>query len=93
MFVRRLLGEQRKRAVASIMSAIDAQRLPEAQRKDLRSQVMASINQYHDTCLDILKSSVDVGFETNEAAVQAIVEFNRGIAEARQLMLDGRSDD
>lgn len=76
-FVRRLLGEQRKRAVASIMSAIEAQHLPESQRKDLRNQVMASINQYHDTCLDILKSSVDTGMETNEHALQLIAEFNQ----------------
>lgn len=77
-FVRRLLGEQRKRAVASILSAIEAKTdLPEAERRELRNQVLAAINQYHDTALDILKSSVDDGSQVNPEALRLIAEFNR----------------
>lgn len=77
-FVRRLLGEQRKRAVASILSAVEARtkNLSEQEQRDLRNQVMAAINQYHDTCLDVLKSSVDDGSQLNEQAMQLIAEFN-----------------
>lgn len=78
-FVRRLLGEQRKRAVASVMSAIESRvngRLSPDEMAELRKQVLAALNAYHDTSLDILKSSVDTGTQVNEEALRLIADFN-----------------
>lgn len=83
-FVRRLLAEQRKRAVASILSAIEAKGLPDADQRELRSQILAAINQYHDTTLDILKSSVNDGSQVNEEALRLIAEFNRRVHEMKR---------
>ena len=75
-FVRNLLSQQRKRAVASIMSAVEHADIVEEDLPAVRKAVLQAINQYHDTTLDIVKSSVDTGMVTNEVALQAIVEFN-----------------
>ena len=82
-FVRRLLGEQRKRAVASVMSVIEAncQHLTAQQQREVRAKVLAALNQYHDTTLDILKSSVDDGTQVNEEALRQLAEFNRHLRE------------
>ena len=54
------------------------------QRKALREKVLSSVGTYHDTCLDILKASVNDGSEiVNELAVQALSDLNVAIAQMR----------
>lgn len=84
-FVRNLLGEQRKRLVGSIMTYAEGdfyESLSRQQQKDFRDKVLQSVGVYHDTVLDILKSSVDDGFLVNEEALRMIAQIhaamNRG---------------
>lgn len=81
-FVRKLLGEQRKRVVASVLTSIESHvngRLNDEEMADLRRQVLGALNGYHDTCLDILKSSVNDGMEVNEEALRLIADFNNNV--------------
>lgn len=86
-FVRRLLAEQRKRAVASVLSAVENAtegRLSEAEQRELRRTIVAAVNQYHDTTLDVLKSSVNDGMAVNEDALRVIAEANRHLGALRR---------
>lgn len=81
-FVRNLLIEQRKRLVSSLMEYSERNvypRLNDAERKALRDKVLASVGVYHDTCLDILKASVNDGSIVNEVALDAIAELHRDV--------------
>jgi hypothetical protein len=72
-FVRNLLIEQRKRLTGTLMKYLEAQVYPTLnprQRTELRDKVLAAIGAYHDTCLDILKASVDDGSEQNVLAME-----------------------
>ena len=86
-FVRNLLIEQRRRLVGSLMDHMEKQVYPSLtmeQRKALREKVLSSVGSYHDTCLDILKASVNDGSEiVNELAVQALSDLNVAIAQMR----------
>lgn len=78
-FVRNLLIEQRRRTIGALMGHIEERvypRLPAAERKDLRDKVLATVNAYHDICLDILKSSVSDGTVVNEEAVRMLTEMH-----------------
>lgn len=59
--VRSLLGEQRKRAVASILNAAEQsgwwRKLDPAEQREYRSKVLTSLGVYHDFCLDVTKVS------------------------------------
>lgn len=86
-FVRNVLGEQRKRAVASILSYAEGNiypQLTERQQRDLRAKVIAAIAQYHDTCLDMLKASVDDGTAVNQEALRLLVKINRDVTAMRE---------
>lgn len=82
-YVRRLLGEQRKRMVGSLMRYIEAEVYPElspAQRTALREKVLAAAGAYHDVTLDMLAASVDEGTsEINQAVLDAIDRLGREI--------------
>lgn len=86
-FVKNLLIEQRRRLVGSLMDYIEKSVYPSLtleQRKNLREKVLSSVGTYHDTCLDILKASVNDGSEmVNELAVKALADLNTAIAEMR----------
>jgi hypothetical protein len=72
-FVRNLLIEQRKRLTGTLMKYLEVNVYPTLspkQRTELRDKVLAAIGAYHDTCLDILKASVDDGFEQNQLAME-----------------------
>ena len=76
-FVRNFLGQQRKRAIASVMTAIESQfrgKLTDAELRDLRGKVVSAINQYHDTVLDVVKSSVVDDTVLNEHAVRVLAQ-------------------
>lgn len=87
-FVRGLLVEQRRRCVGSLMDYLERnvyQHLPAEERRALREKVLSSVGTYHDTCLDVLKASVNDGSElVNELAVQALNDLNMVIAGMRE---------
>lgn len=71
-FVRNLLIEQRKRLTGSLMTHIERNVYPhlsQKERQELREKVLASIGVYHDTCLDMVKASVNDGSFVNEEAL------------------------
>jgi len=81
-FVRNLLGEQRKRLTGAIMTHAEQtfyERLSVKERNEFRDKVLSSISQYHDTVLDILKSSVDDGFMVNEDALRMIAQIHAAV--------------
>jgi len=82
-FVRNLLGEQRKRLTGAIMSHAEQtfyDRLSVKERNEFRDKVLSGISQYHDTVLDILKSSVDDGsFMVNEEALRMITQIHAAV--------------
>lgn len=77
--VRRLLGEQRRRLVGSLLGAAEASswwsRLDVGEQKAHRDKVLASIGTYHDFCLDVLKVSGE-GMVRNEHAVTLIEQIH-----------------
>lgn len=78
-FVRNMLNEQRRRVVGSLMQYFEAnvyEHLTPAQQKELRGRVIASIGQYHDVCLDMLKASVNDGTVMNDEAARLLARLN-----------------
>lgn len=88
-FVRALLGEQRNRAIATIMGYVDQnlkQSLSTKQRSELRDQILAAVNTYHGCVVDCMKVSVNDGSLVNEHAIDLIFNMNEGLKRlARQL--------
>lgn len=83
-FIKNLLAEQRKRALGTIMRHVEVKvypKLTQAERDELRAKIMGALGQYHDTTLDILKSSVDEGGVVNEEALGILrrLDARRGI--------------
>jgi hypothetical protein len=85
-FVRNLLIEQRRRVVGSIMTHAEKNVFPTlspAQQRVFRDKVLSSIGVYHDTCLDILKASVDDGSVVNADALSMITEIHQAVRKGR----------
>lgn len=83
-FVRNLLIEQRKRVVSSVMTHLERNvfpKLSEAEQRATRDKVLAAIGVYHDTCLDVLKASVNDGSVINEQALELISEIHRKVTD------------
>lgn len=83
-FVRNVLIEQRKRMVAGLMKYVEENVYPKLtpqERKALRDKVLATVNPYHDACLDMVKAStaVDDGTLINEEALRLMAELNRNL--------------
>ena len=82
-FVRNLLAEQRKRLVGSIMRYAEEDfyaGLSREQQVAFRDKVLTSVGAYHDTVLDILKSSVDDGtYMVNEEALRMIAQIHAAV--------------
>lgn len=86
-FVRNVLGEQRKRAMAGVLSYAESHiypHVPERVQKEFRAKVIAVLSQYHDTCLDLLKASVDDGMASNDEALRLLAKINRDISELKK---------
>lgn len=84
-FVRNLLIEQRKRVVGSIMNHAERNvfpHLPPADQRAFREKVISSIGAYHDTCLDVLKASVDDGYLVNEEALLLLRDIHSRVKDA-----------
>lgn len=91
-FVRNVLNEQRKRAVASILTHAESRiyaKLTPREQSELRSKIIASITQYHDTCLDLVKASVDEGTTVNEEALRLLHKLNTTAAMMSRIADDG----
>lgn len=77
--VRRLLGEQRRRLVASLLGAAEASswwpQLGLVEQRSYRDKVLASIGTYHDFCLDVLKVSGEDSVR-NERALELIEQVH-----------------
>ena len=60
--VRNMLGEQRKRLVASILGFMESEdwwgELHDDEREQLRAKVRGAIGVYHDVTLDLLKATL-----------------------------------
>jgi hypothetical protein len=71
----RLIGEQRKRLVASILGAAETapwwRALTREQQVAFRDKVLTSVGVYHDLCRDVIKISEDDGVR-NEYAIDMI---------------------
>lgn len=69
--VTKILAEQRKRMLASIMRAAEDETwwgvLQPAEKERFRTQVVGSINVFYELCRDIVKVSEDDGVRNDEA--------------------------
>jgi hypothetical protein len=86
-FVRNMLNEQRRRAVASLMQYLEDnvfERLTEREQRELRAKVIGSIGQYHDVCLDMLKASVNDGTLMNDEAARLLAGLKTDVAHLRR---------
>lgn len=78
-FVRNLLIEQRKRLAGSVMGYAEKnlfERMTPVEQRAFRDKVLSSVGAYHDTCLDILKASVNDGSIVNEEALTLLAEIH-----------------
>jgi hypothetical protein len=78
-FVKNLLIEQRKRLVGSIMTHAEKtlfERLTPVEQRVFREKVLSSVGAYHDTCLDILKASVNDGSVVNGEALELLRDIH-----------------
>lgn len=81
-FVRNLMGETRKRAIGTLMTFIEKEIYPSLdtrQQRDLRQRVLASITQYHDVTLDVLRSSVSDGSAVNDEALRTLARMDANL--------------
>ena len=95
-FVRNMLNEQRRRAVASLMQYLEANvfdKLTDRERRELRGKVIGAVGQYHDVCLDMLKASVNDGTVMNDEAARLLAGLRTDVAQLRRSLDDGRSLD
>jgi len=89
-FVRNMLNEQRKRAVGSLMQYLEANVYDRLSVEELRARVLGAIGQYHDTCLDMMKASVNDGTLINEDAVRMLAKLNTDMGLLRREVTNGR---
>lgn len=78
--VRRLLIEQRKRLIASVLGHAEREFYPKLtpkERDDFRTHVLDSIDRYHDLVLDVLKVTKDDAIR-NDEAVDLIRQVHEG---------------
>lgn len=78
-FVRNLLIEQRKRLVGSIMTHAEKtlfDRMTPPEQRAFREKVLSAVGAYHDTCLDVLKASVNDGSIVNTEALELLRDIH-----------------
>ena len=86
-FIRNLLNEQRRRAIGTLMQYMEQniyEHLTVAEQRELRARVLGAVGQYHDTCLDMLKASVNDGTLMNEDTAQLLTGIRGDIANLRK---------
>lgn len=86
-FIRNLLNEQRRRAIGTLMQYMEQnvyQHLTVPEQRELRARVLGAVGQYHDTCLDMLKASVNDGTLMNEDTAQLLAGIKGEISSLRK---------
>lgn len=77
----RLLGEQRKRLIASVMGAAENShwwgKLSPAEQRAFRDKMLLSIGIFYDFCRDLVKVSNDDGMR-NDYAVDLLNQVHAG---------------
>lgn len=84
-FAKRMLIEQRRRMVGALMQHIEDEvypHLPEPEQAALRRKVLASVGQYHDVCLDILKAATSSDMVVNDEALRMITAMHADVRRA-----------
>lgn len=79
VFLKNLLVESRKRVVGSLMSYMEQNVYPslgKTEQEELRQKVLNAVGAYHDTCLDMLKASVNDGSVSNQLLLDAIYDLH-----------------
>jgi hypothetical protein len=75
----RVVAEQRRRCLASIMSAAEVspwwQRLTLEERRNFRERVIAALGTFYDLCRDVIKVTED-DMIRNEYAVELLEEIH-----------------
>lgn len=83
--IRKLLAEQRKRVVGSIMGSAEQSawwsKLTSVEQRAYRQKVLDSIGVFYDFTLDVLKVGTDS--IVNEHALEMIVEMHRDVRALR----------
>lgn len=72
--------EQRKRAVGTIMGAVESlayPKLSQAEQRSLRQQILSGVGAYHDFVLDVLKVKGDDMLQ-NEQTLRLLNEIHHG---------------
>lgn len=80
--VRELVGEQRKRLIASILQHAEREVYPSLtpeQRSAFRTKVLESVGVYHDLVLDVIKVS-NRDTVMNEEAVTLLRQIHRAVS-------------
>ena len=94
--VRKLAGEQRRRLVAGLMGAAEAQpwysRLTAAERDTYRKEVMFRIGVYHDFMLDVLKVADDGSAVINDHALE-LLRHVHDTARRIETRIEGRTEE
>lgn len=89
---RNLLGERRKRAIATILGHCESKVYPHLSahtQAELRAKVIAAISDYHDTVVDILKAAtVEEQTVLNDEALRLIDRLNTGLAKLDRISRD-----
>lgn len=85
-FVQNFLAERRRRALGQIMGHIEREVFPHLPAKDqdrLRARVRGSLTEYHESVVDLVKSSVNDGTVANEEALRVLARVDSHLAEQR----------
>lgn len=91
--VRRLIGEQRSRLVATLLSNLEPMLRPlgETEWQRTRKTVMDAVGVYHDVVLDAYKVTRDGDSLQNDDVLRLIREMHRATSRIES-SLNGRSD-
>ena len=85
-FARRLVGEQRDRLIASVLTYSERhiyRHLSAEEKKLFRRKVIEAVGSYHDLVLDVLKASIEDGMTTNDEALAMLREIHVAMSRGR----------
>ena len=80
--VRNLLAERRRRMLGSLMRYIEQEvnpKLDPRQREALRTKVISSVGEYHDSIIDIVRAAADDNTVGNEEVLIALARLDAKI--------------
>lgn len=90
--VRRLVTEQRKRLIAGLMNAMEAQpwhaKLTPVEKAQFRKEVLERVGTYHDFMLDVIKVTDDTTL-VNGHALELIEQVHASTRRVEAAMVGG----